>query len=136
MGGHHPLKPNDLTEHHVVPRSRRGADDETNIIFKPVFVHQAWHQMVVNATVEEIIFLFEGFDCIEKGRGNKFALTCSSAYHLIFRNMTLEKALELIQNRWKKLGGPWEIVFGDVNVSYREAIEIIQREWVMPLRIG
>ncbi|MDO8571684.1 MAG: hypothetical protein Q7R79_03310 [bacterium] len=122
----------DLTEHHVIPRSRGGADDETNILYKPILAHQAWHHMIVNATPDEVIQLFEALRRIENGRRNSEALLHSEVYRIVFRTMPLDRAVEMIHKRWRKPGGAWEIVFGRLDVSYREAIEIIRRDWMMP----
>ncbi|GEM_PF-6680832 len=131
--GHRQQEPDDLTEHHVIPRSRQGADDETNILFKPIFVHQAWHHMIVNAKPKEVIELFDALARIERGDDTVIEeLFDSVVYKIVFRNMTLEKALELIKKRWKKQGGPWELVFGRSDVPYSEAVLIIEKEWMMP----
>jgi hypothetical protein len=44
-------------KHHLTPKSRRGDNEQRNIILLHVAKHEAWHTIFGNRTLEEIITL-------------------------------------------------------------------------------
>lgn len=44
-----------LTRHHIKPRSRGGADDDSNLVILDRDFHFAWHECFRNMTNEEIM---------------------------------------------------------------------------------
>ena len=46
-----------ITKHHILPRSRNGSDDRTNIIYLPRFKHDAWHDLFGLRDFDEAISL-------------------------------------------------------------------------------
>lgn len=43
------------TTHHIIPRSRGGQDQDTNICIVPDSKHKAYHYLFANMTPEEIL---------------------------------------------------------------------------------
>lgn len=49
--------PRGLTNHHMIPRSRGGTDDEQNIKLVTRTVHEAWHALFKNMKPNEVVAL-------------------------------------------------------------------------------
>ena len=55
-------KGKNINKHHIIPRSRGGADDAKNLAYVDMFKHRDYHKLFDNKTPEEIInFLVDYF---------------------------------------------------------------------------
>lgn len=97
-----------LTRHHKIPKSRGGKDDSSNIKIIEANIHRAWHMLFQNTDYTNMT----PPEAIEQVK--EWAYPDLSA---LFVTLSLKKR------------HAWDLVFGK-NISPREAIEIIRKEWM------
>ena len=81
--------PPNRNNHHLIPRSRRGQNLDSNLLLIDMVKHKNWHKMWQNRTLLEIIRLLELVD--EK----KF--NPSPQWGNIFGKKSLKEAIELLK---------------------------------------
>lgn len=91
-----------LTEHHILPRSRGGSDEASNLVALPKKIHEAWHICFGNDTPEEVVakmlLVWEVTCPFEGGAG------------------------PIDEDRLKKRRKAWKVLFG--KAGQEEAIQI------------
>lgn len=102
-----PLLSSGLSAHHILPRSKGGSDDESNLVNLAKKRHKAWHNCFGNDDPEEVVA--------------KMLLTFDTTCPF------LDGAGPVEEDRLKKRRKAWKILFGDA--SQEEAIRIVTREF-------
>ena len=91
-------KPIYWTRHHVVPTSRGGTSDNSNIIMKTTREHRAYHVLFGNRTPEEIIEL------LTSGHYQLADRSKWSAWRILFDHLGPVEAAAIVKSEWTKDG--------------------------------
>ncbi len=101
-----PRNPNELTVHHLIPRSRGGTSESWNkkkILHK---IHDAWHRLFINRKPREIIAVLRALEeKIGLGGGKEFFICVNrepneAAWRLIFKNADIQEVIRIIKSDW------------------------------------
>ncbi len=101
-----PRNPNELTVHHLIPRSRNGTDDSWNKKKIPHKIHEAWHRLFINRKPREIVTVLKALEEKMGPGGGKEFFVCvnrkanEAAWRLIFKNADFQRAIEIIKADW------------------------------------
>lgn len=83
------------TKHHIIPRSRGGTNEKSNIILKTRKQHIEYHRIFRNATPNEIYFLVLNFGDILK---KEYPVS----WRILFgHNVSNKDVLEILEKEWK-----------------------------------
>lgn len=101
-----PRNPNELTVHHLVPRSRGGTNDSWNKKKIPNKIHEAWHRLFINRKPREIVTVLKALEEKMGPGGGKEFFVCvnreanETAWRLIFKNADIQEVIRVIKSDW------------------------------------
>lgn len=87
-----------FTKHHIIPLSRGGKRNKTNILLKTTSEHAAYHTLFSNLTPKEIIAK------LTSGNYQFVSIAEWRAWRALFNHMGLAEAAQIISTEWTKNG--------------------------------
>ncbi len=87
-----------LTKHHIKPRSRGGGNGD-NIVLIPLRIHEAWHTIFGNLTLQEV---YQFIEIVFEGKGRKRKKKSWTAEELYKLQLKLQTETLIAEKRCRK----------------------------------
>ena len=87
-----------LTKHHIKPRSRGGGNGD-NIVLIPLRIHEAWHTIFGNLTLQEV---YQFIEIVFESKGRKRRKRSWTAEELYKLQLKLQAGTLALKRRQKR----------------------------------